>query len=172
MFILDSNILSAMMGAQPVPEVAAWIAGQQEDLLFTAAICEAEILSGLAIMPEGRRRRLCRYLRHASARRSADGDARPHDRRRRAGERGRRGHARYWRFRRVRPHARQSMGGNVTEWVACAAQALASFAEKREQSYAKRSLIARFVAAVSGAVELRQLGAPKSCFHARKCRVD
>ena len=57
MFLLDTNILSAIMGAQPVPEVAAWIAAQQEDLLFTAAICEAEILSGLAIMPEGRRRR-------------------------------------------------------------------------------------------------------------------
>ena len=56
MFILDTNILSAMMGAQPVPEVAAWIAGQPEDLLFTTAICEAEILSGLAILPEGRRR--------------------------------------------------------------------------------------------------------------------
>jgi toxin FitB len=57
MFVLDTNILSAVMSAQPVPEVAAWIAGQQEDLLFTAAICEAEILSGLAVMPEGRRRR-------------------------------------------------------------------------------------------------------------------
>ena len=57
MFILDTNILSAIMGTQPVPDVAAWLAGQQEDLLFTAAICEAEILSGLAITPEGRRRR-------------------------------------------------------------------------------------------------------------------
>jgi predicted nucleic acid-binding protein len=56
MFILDTNILSAMMGAQPVPQVAAWIAAQKMDLLFTATVCQAEILSGLAIMPQGRRR--------------------------------------------------------------------------------------------------------------------
>lgn len=56
MFILDTNVLSAMMGSRPAPEVAAWIAEQPEDLLFTATVCQAEILSGLAIMPEGRRR--------------------------------------------------------------------------------------------------------------------
>jgi len=56
MFILDTNVLSAMMGAQPVPQVATWVAAQKMDLLFTASVCQAEILSGLAIMPQGRRR--------------------------------------------------------------------------------------------------------------------
>ena len=56
MFVLDTNVLSAIMGSQPAPEVAAWLAGQPEDLLFTATICQAEVLSGLAVMPEGRRR--------------------------------------------------------------------------------------------------------------------
>jgi predicted nucleic acid-binding protein len=56
MFLLDTNVLSAMMRAGPVPEVAAWVSGQPAELLFTAAICQAEILAGLAIMPEGRRR--------------------------------------------------------------------------------------------------------------------
>jgi predicted nucleic acid-binding protein len=56
MFVLDTNVLSAIMGSKPVPEVAAWIAGQPEDLLFTATVCQAEVLSGLAIMPDGRRR--------------------------------------------------------------------------------------------------------------------
>ena len=56
MFVLDTNILSAIMSAQPSPEVAAWIAGQPEDALFTTTICQAEILAGLAVMPEGRRR--------------------------------------------------------------------------------------------------------------------
>jgi len=56
MFILDTNVLSAIMGARPAPEVAAWIAGERDDRLFTTAISQAEILSGLAIMPEGRRR--------------------------------------------------------------------------------------------------------------------
>jgi predicted nucleic acid-binding protein len=32
------------------------IAGQPEDALFTTTICQAEILAGLPVMPEGRRR--------------------------------------------------------------------------------------------------------------------
>jgi len=28
MFVLDTNVLSAIMGSQPVPEAAAWVAGQ------------------------------------------------------------------------------------------------------------------------------------------------
>src|SRR5689334_17188488 len=56
MLVLDTNILSAIMSLRPSPEVAAWIAGQPEDALFTTTICQAEILAGLAIMPEGRRR--------------------------------------------------------------------------------------------------------------------
>jgi toxin FitB len=56
MFVLDTNILSAMMAPSPAPEVAAFVSGQPADLLFTASICQAEILSGIAVMPEGRRR--------------------------------------------------------------------------------------------------------------------
>jgi predicted nucleic acid-binding protein len=103
MFVLDTNILSAMMSTRAVPEVAAWIAGQSVDLLFTTSISQAEILSGLAIMPESRRRsdleaaaramfmedfegrvlpvrhgcghRLCRYLCRPLAGRSTDRDS-------------------------------------------------------------------------------------------------
>ena len=57
MFVLDTNVLSAMMRAHPPPEVMAWVDGQDEELLFTTSITEAEILSGLAIMTQGRRRR-------------------------------------------------------------------------------------------------------------------
>ncbi|HVC59629.1 MAG TPA: hypothetical protein VND19_04585 [Acetobacteraceae bacterium] len=35
MFVLDTNVLSAIMGARPAPEVAAWIAGHPDDALFT-----------------------------------------------------------------------------------------------------------------------------------------
>jgi toxin FitB len=56
MFILDTNVLSAMMSAQPAPRLAGWVGGQDIDLLFTVSVCQAEILSGLAIMPRGRRR--------------------------------------------------------------------------------------------------------------------
>lgn len=57
MFVLDTNILSAIMGSQPVAAVAAWVASQPEERLFTTAVCQAEILAGVEIMPEGRRRR-------------------------------------------------------------------------------------------------------------------
>jgi toxin FitB len=56
MFVLDTNVLSAMMGSRPTPEVAAWIAGQPENALYTTTICQAEILSGITVMPQGRRR--------------------------------------------------------------------------------------------------------------------
>lgn len=56
MFLLDTNILSAVMGTRPVPEVASWMTQQPADLLFTAAVCQAEILSGIAVLPKGRRR--------------------------------------------------------------------------------------------------------------------
>jgi len=57
MFVLDTNILSAVMGSQPVREVAAWVAAQPEERLFTTTVCQAEILAGVEIMPEGRGRR-------------------------------------------------------------------------------------------------------------------
>lgn len=56
MFILDTNVISAVMGRTPVPEIAAWIMVHPEDQLFTTTVCQAEILAGVAIMPEGRRR--------------------------------------------------------------------------------------------------------------------
>ena len=56
MFLLDTNILSAVMGTRPAPEVASWMTQQPADLLFTAAVCQAEILSGIAVLPKGRRR--------------------------------------------------------------------------------------------------------------------
>jgi predicted nucleic acid-binding protein len=58
MFVLDTNILSAMMSVPPVPKVLAWLDGQPEELLFTTSISHAEIFAGLAIMAEGRRRDL------------------------------------------------------------------------------------------------------------------
>jgi hypothetical protein len=56
MFILDTNILSAMMAPSPPLEVRDFVSRQPAELLFTTSICEAEILSGIAIMPKGRRR--------------------------------------------------------------------------------------------------------------------
>jgi predicted nucleic acid-binding protein len=66
MFVLDTNVLSAIMGSRPVPAVAAWVAAQPEELLFTAAVCQAEVLAGIAVLPDGRRRRLLEAAARAS----------------------------------------------------------------------------------------------------------
>ena len=57
MFLLDTNVLSELMRSRTAPEVAAWASRTPIDLLFTAAICQAEILAGVVVLPEGRRRR-------------------------------------------------------------------------------------------------------------------
>jgi predicted nucleic acid-binding protein len=56
MYLLDTNILSAMMRPAVDPVVAAWLRGKPAEILATATICQAEILAGLAMMPDGRRR--------------------------------------------------------------------------------------------------------------------
>ena len=56
MLLLDTNMLSAMMSVAPVRNVADWIVDQPSEALYTAAVCQAEILSGIAVLPEGRRR--------------------------------------------------------------------------------------------------------------------
>jgi toxin FitB len=56
-FVLDTNILSAVMSHEPAPQVAAWISSQSLESLYTVAVCQAEILCGIEILPKGRRRR-------------------------------------------------------------------------------------------------------------------
>jgi predicted nucleic acid-binding protein len=50
------NVLSEAMRASPDPLVAAWMAGQDPNDLFTTSVSEAEILLGIAILPDGRRK--------------------------------------------------------------------------------------------------------------------
>jgi len=57
MFLLDTNVLSALLYPTPPDSVVQWVASQTYDDLFTASVCQAELLAGLAIMPQGRRRR-------------------------------------------------------------------------------------------------------------------
>ena len=56
MFVFDTNIVSATMTPRPSPEVRTWMSRHDRDLFFTTTIVQAEILSGLAVLPEGRRR--------------------------------------------------------------------------------------------------------------------
>lgn len=56
MIVLDTNVISEMMRANPTPEVAAWFARAAPSALFTTALTQAEVLYGIALISPGRRR--------------------------------------------------------------------------------------------------------------------
>lgn len=56
MIVLDTNVLSELMRPTPAPAVLAWARAQDAAAIFTTAVCEAELLFGVAAMAEGRRR--------------------------------------------------------------------------------------------------------------------
>lgn len=57
MFLLDTNVVSELMRDAPSPGVLSWTDGMPTRQLFVTAVTEAEILTGIAILPEGARRR-------------------------------------------------------------------------------------------------------------------
>ncbi|MDV7400261.1 PIN domain-containing protein, partial [Arthrospira platensis SPKY1] len=57
MIILDTNVISELMTANPNKNVATWFAEQNPADLFTTSINIAEVLDGLQRMPRGRRQR-------------------------------------------------------------------------------------------------------------------
>lgn len=65
MIILDSNVLSELLKAQPAPQVVAWMAKQPEAELFTTAITESEIFFGVELLPLGKRREGLRRVAEA-----------------------------------------------------------------------------------------------------------
>jgi predicted nucleic acid-binding protein len=54
--VLDTNVLSELMRATPAPAVLAWARVQDAEAIFTTAVCEAELLFGIAAMADGRHR--------------------------------------------------------------------------------------------------------------------
>jgi predicted nucleic acid-binding protein len=54
--VLGTNVISELMRAEPHPVVLGWVAAQPRALLYTTHITQAEILYGIAALPEGRRR--------------------------------------------------------------------------------------------------------------------
>lgn len=56
MIVVDTNVISELMRWEPHPAVLTWMAAQPRPLLYTTHINQAEILYGVAALPEGRRR--------------------------------------------------------------------------------------------------------------------
>lgn len=56
MILLDTNVLSELMRAKPDPKVLAWVDAQPASELVICAITVAEILYGIARMPDGKRK--------------------------------------------------------------------------------------------------------------------
>ena len=56
MIVLDTNVLSELMKARPVAKVVEWLAAQLVSSVHTTSITQAEILHGLLLLPQGRKR--------------------------------------------------------------------------------------------------------------------
>lgn len=56
MFILDTNVVSELMQERPHPTVLQWLDDRLKRDLYVAAVTQAEVLTGIAILPEGKRR--------------------------------------------------------------------------------------------------------------------
>lgn len=56
MIVLDTNVISEILKAAPHSAVLEWFARQASASIFTTTVTEAEILYGLRLLPNGRRR--------------------------------------------------------------------------------------------------------------------
>ena len=57
MIVLDTPIISELMRDRPHTGVRSWLDERPTRELFVTAVTEAEVLTGIAFLPEGRRRR-------------------------------------------------------------------------------------------------------------------
>lgn len=57
MIVLDTNVVSEAIRTQPDPSVASWLASRPSSSLFITAITQAELLYGLELLADGKRRR-------------------------------------------------------------------------------------------------------------------
>lgn len=56
MIVLDTNVLAEFMRPQPNERVVAWLKQQTRSNLFTTAVTHGEMLYGVLLLPEGRRK--------------------------------------------------------------------------------------------------------------------
>jgi toxin FitB len=57
MILLDTNVLSELMRREPDPAALAWVDAQPRHQLHISAVTRAEIEFGIALLPEGQRKR-------------------------------------------------------------------------------------------------------------------
>ena len=55
-FLLDTNIPSELIRAQPDPRIAKWFSAQDEQALFLSAVTIGELRKGFTLLPAGKRR--------------------------------------------------------------------------------------------------------------------
>jgi predicted nucleic acid-binding protein len=63
--VLDTNVLSELMNLQGSKKVKNWVATQPRENLFITTITQAEILYGIAILPDGKRSQALREAAQA-----------------------------------------------------------------------------------------------------------
>ena len=57
MIVLDTNVISEVLRAVPEPSVLAWLTNQPRASLFTTTVTRGEILYGIQLLSDGKRRR-------------------------------------------------------------------------------------------------------------------
>jgi predicted nucleic acid-binding protein len=55
-FLLDTNLLSELMRVKPDATVLDWFSQNTHEAMHTSAVTQAEILTGVALLPAGKRR--------------------------------------------------------------------------------------------------------------------
>lgn len=56
MIVLDTNVISALMRAEPDAVARAWLDRQPADSIWTTAVSVFELRAGIELLPRGRRR--------------------------------------------------------------------------------------------------------------------
>lgn len=56
MILVDTNVVSETMRSAPEPNVIAWLDAQAVETLYLSTVSLAELLFGVAVLPEGRRK--------------------------------------------------------------------------------------------------------------------
>ena len=77
--LLDTNVLSELLRAQPHSGVLTWVAAQPANSLFVSAVTQAEMLLGARLLPAGKRRQQLEQALEAMFREDFTGRVLPFD---------------------------------------------------------------------------------------------